>query len=177
MKQAHHQKGSVASRKTFLRCRGVFCDALIAAARSQLLIAFSALVVAGCATQSTNAGKSLAAYQHVAFAKVDLFDQRWVPPTEQMLQRYGFIISKDTNAPSLLLCKIAIIQVSVWNFHAHISLWDQDEMLVSGEARNPGFGNAMVPDATIHGIFDGALRRLEQEIKKTRIATADTKLR
>ena len=174
MKRAHHQKGSVTT-KYFHRCPGVFWYALFAAARSQLLIAFSALIFAGCATQSTNAGKSLAPYQHVAFAKVDLFDQRWVPATEQMLQRYGFIISKDTNAPSLLLCKIAIVQVSVWNFHAHISLWDQDEMLVSGEARNPGFGNAMFPDATLHGIFDGALRRLEQEIKKTRIAIGDTK--
>ena len=40
-------------------------------------------------------------------------------------------------------------------FHAN----QQHEMLVSGEARNPGFGTVLAPGAALGEIFDAALKR------------------
>src|SRR3954454_2825141 len=93
----------------------------------------------------------------------DLYLQRYRPQIEQVFQRHGLQLT--TNAvPEVLLCK-ADFKGGV-SIRAHISLWDGQQMIVSGESFNGGWGTILASAAAMEGVVKGAIETLDREIGK-----------
>lgn len=130
-----------------------------------LLIWLAALLAAGCVSRGLLTGQ-LDKYHAIYFSDLNPFDEPYAKEVSQRLALYGLETMSATNREDALRCKLSIDQQNVWGFSVQLSLLDKDRILAAGEARNPGFGNLLAPDASVHNLFDSALGQLEQQLRK-----------
>jgi hypothetical protein len=123
------------------------------------------VLLAGCVSRGLLTGQ-LDKYHAIYFSDLNPFDEPYAKEVSRRLALYGLETTSATNRDDALRCKLSIDQQNVWGFAAQLSLWDHDKVLVAGEARNPGFGTLLAPDASVHNLFDSALGQLEQQLRK-----------
>jgi hypothetical protein len=130
-----------------------------------ILIGLAAVLAVGCVSRGLLTGE-LDKYHAIYFSDLNPFDEAYAKEVSQRLALYGLETTSATNRADALRCKLVIDQQNVWGFSVQLALWDNDKVLVAGGARNPGFGNLLAPDASIHNLFESALSQLESQLRK-----------
>lgn len=134
--------------------------------KAVVLIWLTVLLAAiGCVSRGVLTGQ-LDKYHAIYFSDSNPFDEPYAKEVSRRLAVYGLETTSATNRVDALRCKLSIDQQNVWGFSVQLSLWDNDKVLAAAEARNPGFGTLLAPDASLHNLFDSALSQLEQQLSK-----------
>ncbi len=122
-------------------------------------------LLAGCVSRGLLTGQ-LDKYHAIYFSDLKPFDEPYAKEVSQRLARYGLETTSATNRHDALRCKLLIDQQNIWGFSVQLSLWDHDKVLAAGEARNPGFGTLLAPNASMRNLFNSALGQLERQLRK-----------
>lgn len=135
------------------------------------LFAIGFLFIVGCSsTGSIKHNVDINVYTKVYFSeKISLFDQKYIEIVGRKLEKVGFSILQrkpETVQSDTLECRLAVAEDNVFNFRAHVSLWDGNEMIAVAEAKNSGWGTLLASGAAAKDLVARASTALEKQIRK-----------
>jgi hypothetical protein len=129
---------------------------------TKLMFALLTVLATGCSsTGFRQTGLRLDTSRTVCIIHDDLFLERYYPRVAAQIQSAGFVIS--TNAAQALTCKLVLH--SGVTMRAHVSLWDGDSLLLSGEASNGGWGTMLANQAARDNVMEAAIAKFAMELR------------
>lgn len=129
--------------------------------------AASALVVlAACSSSGTfHNNVDLSRYQNVYVSKsIGVFDQRYLPPVVEALQKDGFTVVDSPKAPDTVTLKFATDTANMNHYRVAIQLWANDKLVIDAESKNSR-SNLAASEAPLRDLVSRATAEMQKEIQ------------